>query len=86
MGRRVRCETFAVRFAWSCRYFAEVTYFMPSGTIEGASTLQRARDCIGPDDGVFRNARFELEDPAVKKMFEEHSWSWDDIRSWARRS
>ena len=23
-------------------------------------------------------ARFELEDPAVKKMFEEHSWSWDD--------
>ena len=77
-GDEVRSETFAVRFAWACGFFAEVTYFVPSGTIHGAANLARARQCINQDDGRFRDARFELDDPAVKKMFEEHSWSWDD--------
>src|SRR4030095_2160055 len=77
-GNEVRCETFAVRLAWACGYFAEVTYFVPTGSIEGATGLQRARDCISPDDGTFRDARFELDDPAVNKLFEEHSWSWND--------
>jgi hypothetical protein len=77
-GQEVRCETFAVRFAWSCGYFAEETHFLPAGTIAGATTLTRARDCIDERDGSFRDARFELDDPAVTKMFEEHSWSWDD--------
>ena len=76
-GHEVRSETFAVRFAWFCGYFAEVTYFISAGTIEGITHLQRARQCI-EEDGAFCDARFELDDPAVKKMFEEHSWSWDD--------
>jgi hypothetical protein len=77
-GQEVRCETFAVRFAWSCGYFAEETHFVAAGTIEGATTLGRARACIDERDGTFREARFELDDPAVTKMFEEHSWAWDD--------
>ena len=77
-GDEVRSETFAVRFAWACGYFAEVTYFVPSGTIEGATGLDRARQCIDAESGAFCDARFELDDPAVKKLFEEHSWSWDD--------
>ena len=29
-------------------------------------------------DGRFIDARFELDDPDVRKLFEEHSWAWDD--------
>jgi hypothetical protein len=76
-GDEVRSENVAVRLAWACGYFAETTYFLPSGAIEGARDLQRARHCIG-EDCAFVEARFELEDPAVRKMFEEHSWAWND--------
>jgi hypothetical protein len=76
-GHEVRCETFAVRFAWACGYFAEVTHFVASGVIDGAANLQRARGCI-KDNGGFVDARFELDDPNVHKMFEEHGWAWND--------
>jgi hypothetical protein len=76
-GDEVRSENFAVRLAWACGYFAEVTYFVPSGSIEGARELQRARSCI-TDECTFVDARFELDDPDVKKLFEEHSWAWND--------
>ena len=76
-GGEVQSETFAVRVAWACGYFAEVTYFVASGRIGGASDLRRAKACIA-DDGSFCDARFELDDPAVRKLFEEHSWAWDD--------
>jgi len=77
-GPEARCETFAVRVASSCGYFAEETHFVAAGTITGASTLRRARECIDERDGTFYDARFELDDPAVTKMFEEHSWAWND--------
>jgi hypothetical protein len=76
-GDEVRSENFAVRLVWASGYFAETTYFVAAGTIQGAEGLQRARSCIG-DDCRFTDARFELEDPAVRKMFEEHSWAWND--------
>ena len=76
-GNEVRAENFAVRLVWACGYHAETTYFVGSGTIEGAHSLQRASSCIA-DDCSFREARFELDDPAVRKMFEEHSWAWND--------
>ena len=76
-GDEVRSENFAVRLAWACGFFAETTYFIPSGRIEGADELQRARDCI-QEDCRFVDARFELDDTAVKKLFEEHSWAWND--------
>ncbi|MDQ3212312.1 MAG: hypothetical protein M3Q85_06545 [Acidobacteriota bacterium] len=76
-GEEVRSENVAVRLAWACGYFAETTYFIASGVIEGAKELQRARNCLD-DECRFVEARFELEDPAVRKMFEEHSWAWND--------
>lgn len=76
-GEEVRSENFAVRLVWACGYFSEVTYFVRSGTIEGAKDLQRASTCVGPDRS-FVDARFELEDSAVRKLFEEHSWAWND--------
>ena len=76
-GAEAKPEAFAVRVAWALGYFAEVTHFIPSGTLEETFDLQRARDCVGPD-GLFRDARFELEDRSIRMHFEEHSWAWND--------
>ena len=73
-GNEVRSENFAVRLVWACGYYAETTYCVSQGSIDGVTTLQRARTCID-DDCSFREARFELDDPAVTKLFEEHSWA-----------
>ena len=76
-GQEVQCEAFAVRLAWACGYFAEVTYFVPEGRLEGRADLKRASGHVD-EHGRFRDARFELDDPGVLKLFEEHSWSWTD--------
>ena len=76
-GQEVQAETFAVRLAWACGYFAEVTYFVGDGVIAGAPALRRAAGCVS-QDGRFAAARFELDDPEDLKLFEEHSWSWTD--------
>jgi hypothetical protein len=76
-GHEVQPETFAVRLAWACGYFAEITHYVASGTIEGAGTLSRAASCLD-QRGSFVDARFELDDPDVEKLFGEHSWSWTD--------
>ena len=76
-GNEVRSENFAVRLVWACGYHAETTYFVAEGRIAGASGLQRASTCIA-EDCSFREARFELDDPSVRKLFEEHSWAWND--------
>lgn len=76
-GHEARPEAFAVRFAWACGYFAEVTHFVASGTIAGVQALSRARECVD-DEGRFSDARFELEDRGVRMLFDEHSWAWND--------
>ena len=76
-GNEVRSETFTVRFVWAVGYFAEITHFVANGTIDGAKDLQRARACID-EQGHFADARFEADDPDVKKLFEEHGWAWND--------
>jgi len=77
-GQEVHCETFAVRVASACGYFAEETHFVGTGTLVGATTLTRARACIDDHNGAFHDARFELDDRAGKKMFDEHGWAWND--------
>jgi hypothetical protein len=76
-GEEVRSENFAVRLVWACGYFAETTYFVPSGEVAGAADLKRAQGCVDADCR-FVDARFELDDPHVRKLFEEHSWAWND--------
>ena len=76
-GDEVHTEAFAARLAWAAGYFVEVNYFVPSGRIDGANTLQRAGEHIA-EDGAFRNARFELDEPGVVKHFDEHSWAWNE--------
>jgi hypothetical protein len=76
-GDEVHTETFATRLAWAAGYFVEVNFFVPSGQIDGAGTLQRARECI-EENGRFCDARFELDEPGVLKHFDEHGWAWND--------
>jgi hypothetical protein len=76
-GDEVRSETFATRLAWSAGYYVETAYFIPRGRIEGVGKLERARDCIG-EDHAFKDARFELDEDGVDKLFDEHGWSWND--------
>ena len=76
-GHEAKPESFAVRFASALGYFAEVTHYVASGTIDGATALSRARNCVA-EGGIFEEARFELEDRSVRMLFNEHSWSWDD--------
>ena len=77
-GAEVFAETFAVRFAHACGYFAEITHFVKAGTIKCDAALARAGDCITAADGAFFDARFELDDPDVNMLFDEHSWAWND--------
>jgi hypothetical protein len=76
-GHEAKPESFAVRLAWALGYFAEVTHYVPAGTIDGAVNLQRSRACVD-ESGSFTEARFELEDRAVRMFFGEHSWAWND--------
>jgi hypothetical protein len=76
-GAEARVETFAVRVAWACGYFAEITHFVPAGVIADVPILKRTRDCVEAPEGHFVDARFEADDPEVEKFFEEHSWAWD---------
>jgi hypothetical protein len=76
-GHEARPEAFAVRLAWACGYFAEVTHYVAAGTIADVGELSRARPCIDADGG-FVEARFEREDRGVRMLFDEHSWAWND--------
>jgi hypothetical protein len=76
-GQEVHTEVFGTRLAWALGYFAEPSYFLASGEIEGAKDLRRARACID-ERQRFTNARFELDEHGVVKHFDAHGWAWHD--------
>ena len=76
-GQEVHTETFGTRLAWALGYFAEPTYFVASGTIEGNAELKRAKECID-EHRRFTDARFELSEPNVERHFDAHGWAWND--------
>ena len=76
-GPEVNTETFATRLAWALGYFAEITYFVADGRMNGATTLTKAKACID-EQGRFEPARFELDEEGVTKHFDAQSWAWHD--------
>jgi hypothetical protein len=76
-GQEVHTEVLGTRLAWALGYFAEPTYFVRSGTINGARDLRRAKACID-DQHRFTDARFELSEPGVERHFDAHGWAWHD--------
>jgi hypothetical protein len=75
-GSEVNAETFATRMIWAVGYFAEPSYFVPSGTIRNVGELKRAKDFVGRD-GSFRDGRFELRVETIEKRDDEQSWHWE---------
>jgi hypothetical protein len=74
-GREVHAETAATRLVWAFGYMVDETYFVPSGTIEGATGLKRARRFISAD-GTFQEARFEKRPKDLKRT--DIRWAWGD--------
>lgn len=76
-GQEVHTEVFGTRLAWAFGYFAEPSYFLAHGAIEGARDLRRAKACID-EQAAFKEARFELDEKGVTKHFDAHGWAWND--------
>jgi hypothetical protein len=76
-GHEVHTEVFGTRLAWALGYFAEPSYFVGSGTIEGTRDLRRAKACID-EQHRFTDARFELSEPGVERHFDAHGWAWHE--------
>ena len=70
----VHAEVAASRLTWALGYFAEESYYVPDGTIEGATKLGRAAKALGPD-GRFKIARFEKRPTEIVRTGD--NWSFD---------
>lgn len=73
-GPEVNADTFVPRLAMALGYHADATYFVPTGVVQGANHLGRAKSEIDPQ-GNFKNARFKFLDPNVK-FNDARGWSW----------
>ena len=73
-GPEVNGETFVPRLAKALGYYADATYFVPSGTVAGAQKLGRAKSFIDVN-GKFHDARFKLSDSNLKYT-DQRGWSW----------
>jgi hypothetical protein len=51
-GDEVHAETAATRLIWALGYGVEETYFVPSGKINGITSLQRAKEYITADGSL----------------------------------
>jgi hypothetical protein len=74
-GLEVRAEAFVTRFVAALGYFAETTYFVANGTIQGVGALSRAAGFV-QRDGKFTYASFERRSP--KTRFLDERWTWLD--------
>lgn len=74
-GEEVHAEIAATRLLWAFGYGAEETYFVPSGKIEGITSLKRAKEYIAAD-GSFKNARFERRAKNIERT--KTAWAWGD--------
>jgi hypothetical protein len=77
-GYEVKGESFCWRVVRACGYFAEPSFFIVEGQVQGLRPLQRGGDWIH-SDGHFTNARFQYRD-ANWKFLSGQSWRWNDPR------
>jgi hypothetical protein len=72
--KEAHAEVAASRVVWAAGYLVEESYFIPTGNIEGAKNLRRAKKYIGMD-GTFNEARFEKRPDNIARH--QIRWSWD---------
>lgn len=78
-GPEVKAENFATRFAWAAGYFAEPTYYVREGNLDGVGSLGRAAQYVDRNNkGRFLDARFELRDDAVYRFVPGSKWALDE--------
>ncbi len=75
-GAKVITEPFGYRFVTAIGYLVEPSYYVPSGVIQGAPALHRAREFVRPD-GSFRHARFQVRDKKFE-FVKDSAWSLAD--------
>ncbi len=76
-GEEVHSEVFVSRLVWAVGYYAEPSYFVPTGKILEAAGLDRAKKYVAAD-GTFQNARFEKRDKSITTLSDEQSWRYDE--------
>ncbi|HJT86537.1 MAG TPA: hypothetical protein VJ732_01750 [Bryobacteraceae bacterium] len=74
-GYEAKVESFCWRVVRACGYFAEPSYYVPQGRIEGLRPLERGKPWIQPD-GRFTNARFQYRYPNWR-LDAAKNWRWD---------
>lgn len=74
-GFEVHPESFCWRVVRACGYFAEPSFFVPSGRLQGFQPTKR-KDPTLHADGTFENARFQYRDPDLK-FLEDQNWRFD---------
>lgn len=74
-GYEIHNESFCWRVVEACGYFAEPSFFVGEGALEGYKPLQRATSSVQPD-GHFTAGRFQYRDPDLK-FLADRNWRWD---------
>jgi hypothetical protein len=75
-GLEVRSESFCTRLASALGYYAEPTYFLATGHIDGVYGLRRASGFIA-GNGDFTWASFERFEPGLR-FLDSESWTWSN--------
>jgi len=73
-GREVRSESFSTRLAAALGYYAEPTFFIAAGHMDGVANLGRASGFI-QKNGDFTWASFERFEPPLR-FLEGEAWAW----------
>jgi hypothetical protein len=74
-GYEVHNESFCWRIVEACGYFAEPSFFVAEGRVEGFPGMKRATGSVQAD-GRFTAARFQYRDPGLK-FRSDRNWRWD---------
>jgi hypothetical protein len=74
-GYEVHSESFSWRIVRACGYFAEPSFYVASGKIEGFQPTKR-QDPTLHQDGTFSAARFQYRDPDLK-FVDNKNWRFD---------
>jgi len=74
-GYETKGESFCWRVVRACGYYAEPSYFVAEGQVQGLQPLKRGGDWISAG-GHFTNGRFQFRDPDWK-FLAGRTWRWD---------
>ncbi len=74
-GNEVRSESFCWRVVRACGYFAEPSFFVASGKLQGFQPTKRTDPTLHAD-GSFTDARFQYRDPDLKFLANKN-WYFD---------